>query len=135
MLGGEAVREMVKIPKEVVDMMSKNETSKVLATADADGVPNAAAIWSLRVVGEDQIAFAEVAMKKTKENLLRTKRASVLVISPPTKSFQLKGDFLGFQTSGPVFDGFAKAMAAMKMTVHAVGMIKINEVYEFPPRA
>ncbi len=126
---------MVKIPKEAVDMMSKNETCKVLATADAKGVPNAAAIWSLKPVGEDQIAFAEVTMKKTKDNLLNTKKASVLVISPPGKSFQLKGDFLGFQTSGPVFDAFAKAMAAANITVRAVGLIRINEIYQYPPAA
>jgi len=126
---------MVKIPKEIADMMALQTTSKVLATADANGMPNAAAIWSLRPVGEDQIAFAEVAMKKTKANLIKTKKASVLVISPPNKSFQLKGDFLGFQTSGPIFDGFAQAMAAMKMTVRGVGLIKINEIYAFPPTA
>ncbi len=74
-------------------------------------------------------------MKKTKENLMRTKQVSVLVITPSTKFYLLKGDFLGFQTSGPVFDDSAKVMAERKVTVLAVAMIKINEVYEFPPRA
>ncbi len=126
---------MVNIPKEIVDMMALQETGKVLATADANGVPNAAAIWSLRPVGDDQIAFAEVFMKKTKENLVNTKKAAVLVIKPPDKSYQLKGNFLGFQTSGPLFDGFAQGLAAVKLTLKGVGIIKISEIYEFPPKA
>ena len=128
-------KNMVNIPQAIVDIMTLQETSKVLATADANGVPNAAAIWSLKQVGEDQIAFAEIFMKKTKENLVKTKKAAVLVIKAPDKSYQLKGDFLGFQTSGPLFDGVAKGMAAMKISPKGVGIIRISEIYEFPPKA
>ncbi len=126
---------MVKIPKEAVELMASKEADKVLATADEKGIPNAAAIWSLRPVGDDQIAFADIFMKKTKDNLLKNKKACVLVVNAPNQSFQLKGDFLGFQTSGPAYDSFAKAMAATKATVKGVGLIKVTEVYSFPPKA
>ncbi len=124
----------MKIPKVVTDLMASPEAIKILATVDASGVPNAAAVWSFRPAGEDKVAFADVALKKTKENLERTRKASVLIVKLPETSFQMKGTFLGFQTSGPLYEGCARAlMERMKLTVKGVGVISIEDIYGLPP--
>ena len=48
--------------------------------------------------------------------------------------YQLKGTFVGFQTSGPVFDSFSeKVMELMKLQIKSVGIIKVDEVFEASP--
>jgi hypothetical protein len=46
----------------------------------------------------------------------------------------VKGTFQGFQTSGPLFENFAKAVEEMlNLDIKAVGVIKVDEVYSAAP--
>jgi hypothetical protein len=48
--------------------------------------------------------------------------------------YQLKGSFVGFQTSGPIFDNFSeKVMILMKLQIKSVGIIKVDNVFEAAP--
>ena len=48
--------------------------------------------------------------------------------------YQLKGTFVGFQSSGPIFEAFSeKIMNAMKLQIKSVGVIKVNGVFEASP--
>lgn len=69
-------------------------------------MPNAAPVYSLTPVSEDTLAFAEMMIIHTKHNLEKTKKASVTVFKLPATAYQLKGAFIGFQTSGQLFDNF-----------------------------
>ena len=120
---------MVSIPKEVMDVLSASDSAKMLATVDAKGIPNVVPLWFVAVDAET-IAFAEVFIKKTKENLEKNKQVAMAVFKGPMTGYQLKGTFSGFQTSGPVFDNFAKkSMEAMKIQIKSVGIIKVTEVF------
>jgi predicted pyridoxine 5'-phosphate oxidase superfamily flavin-nucleotide-binding protein len=120
---------LVSIPKEVMDVLSANDSAKMLATVDAKGIPNVVPLWFVAVDAET-IAFAEVFIKKTKENLEKNKQVALAVFKGPMTGYQLKGTFSGFQTSGPVFDNFAKkSMEAMKIQIKSVGIIKVTEVF------
>jgi hypothetical protein len=71
-------------------------------------------------------------------NLEATKKAAVtifkIVTAPPFPAFQIKGTFQGFQTSGPLFDQFAKQIKqALGMDIKGVGTIKVEEVYSSSP--
>ena len=127
---------MVKIPKEVMDLLTAPDAAKMLATVDAKGVPNVVPVWSIRSMDPETIAFAEIFIKHTKENLLKTKKAAIAVFKGPMVGYQLKGTFIGFQTSGPLFDGFAKAIKdQMKLDIKSVGVIKVDEVFAASPGA
>ena len=125
---------MVSIPKEVMDVLSASDSAKMLATVDAKGIPNVVPVWSIVAVDPETIAFAELFIKKTKENLEKNKQVAIAVFKGPMTGYQLKGTFSGFQTSGPVFDNFAKKiMEAMKMQIKSVGIIKVGAVFSASP--
>ncbi len=52
----------------------------------------------------------------------------------PVSGYQVKGTFLGFQTSGDLFDRFTKEVKEkMKLDIRAVGTIRVDEVYAVAP--
>jgi uncharacterized protein len=124
---------MVSIPKDVVEVLNAPDSVKILATADEKGIPNAVPVYSIVPIRDDTIAFAEIFIIHTKQNLEKNKNANVTVYKAPATAYQLKGTFDGFQTSGPIFDNFAKKMAERKMPIKSVGFIKINEVFAASP--
>jgi predicted pyridoxine 5'-phosphate oxidase superfamily flavin-nucleotide-binding protein len=125
---------LVSIPKEVMDVLSASDSAKMLATVDAKGTPIVVPVWSIVAVDPETIAFAELFIKKTKENLEKNKQVAIAVFKGPMTGYQLKGTFSGFQTSGPIFDNFAKKiMEAMKMQIKSVGIIKVGAVFSASP--
>lgn len=125
---------MVNIPKEVQEVLAAPDSAKMIATTDTQGNPNIAPVWSITAVDSETIAFAELFIKRTKENLETTKKAAIAVFKGPTTGYQLKGTFAGFQTSGPIFETFSKnVMAAMKLQIKSVGLIKVDAVYSASP--
>ncbi len=127
---------MATIPKEIVDILNAQDSIKILASADENGMPNAVPVYSITPISNDTLAFAEMMIIHTKHNLEKTKKASVTVFKLPATAYQLKGTFLGFQTSGQLFDNFAKRMAEHKLPpIKSVGIIKVEEVYAASPGA
>lgn len=125
---------MVNIPKDVIDVLAAADSAKMIATVDANGFPNVVPVWSITAVDTETIAFAELFIKKTKENLENNKKVAIAVFKGPMVGYQLKGTFVGFQTSGPVFDAFSKKiMSAMKLQIKSVGIIRIDEVFAASP--
>lgn len=122
---------MVKMPKEVMDMFNDPTASKALATIDEKGVLNVVPIGTLSAIDEETIAFAEVFGGKTKKNLEETKKAAATAFKvPPPTGYQIKGTFVGFQTSGVLFDQMGKAVKEkLNMEIKRVGTIKVEEVY------
>ncbi len=127
---------MANIPKEIVDILNAQDSIKILASADENGMPNAVPVYSITPISDDTLAFAEMMIIHTKHNLEKTKKASVTVLKLPATAYQLKGTLVGFQTSGQLFDSFAKRMAEYKLPpVKSVGLIKVEEVYAASPGA
>ena len=126
---------MAKMPKEVMDFFNDVETSKVLATVDAAGTLNVTPKGSLSAIDEETIAYAEVAGGKSESNLgANNKAAAASFKTQPPGGYQVKGTFQGFQTSGPLFDTFAKMLKEMaQIDLKEVGTIKVEEVYQIMP--
>ena len=126
---------MAKMSKEVTDVFNDPKSVKVLATAgtllEIDAVPKG----SLRALDEELIAFADIFGDKTNQNLEVNKKVAALAIRmDPVAGYQIKGTFLGFQTSGGLFDRFAKeAKEKIKLDIKAVGTIRVDEVYAVAP--
>jgi len=142
---------LVAIPKEVLEILNAQDSIKVLASVDENCVPNAVYVGSMKPINDDTLAFAEEHIIHTKHNLEKTGKASVTVLSRwglsadgqilPVNAYQLKGTFLGFQTSGPLFDEFSKHVAEMRARglklppLKSVGTIRVDEVYAASPGA
>ena len=125
---------MVSIPKEVMDVLSASDSAKMLATVDAKGVPNVVPVWSIVAVDSETIAFAEIFIKKTKENLEKNKKVAIAVFKGPMQGYQLKGTLVEFQTSGPIFENFSKKIKSdMKLDTKSVGIIKVTDVFSASP--
>ena len=126
---------MAKMTKEVMDLFNDPNSAKVLATAGTALEINAVPKGSLRAIGEDLMAFADIFGDKTNKNLGANKKVSALAFqTKPLAGYQIKGTFLGFQTSGELFDRFAKEIKErIKLDIRAVGTIKVEEVYAVAP--
>ena len=123
-------------------MLNAQDSIKVLASVDENCVPNAVYVGSMKPINDDTLAFAEEHIIHTKHNLEKTGKASVTVLKLPTTAYQLKGTFLGFQTSGPLFDYFSKRVAELAHALKkelpppkSVGTIRVDEVYAASPGA
>ncbi len=127
---------MAKMPKEVMNVFNDPASAKVLATAGSTVLEmNVVPKGSLRAVSEDVIAFADIFGDKTNKNLQLNKKVSALAFKmDPVTGYQIKGTFLGFQTSGELFDRFAKEMKEkIRLDIRAVGTIRVDEVYAVAP--
>jgi predicted pyridoxine 5'-phosphate oxidase superfamily flavin-nucleotide-binding protein len=127
---------MAKMSKEVMDVFNDPSSAKVLATAGSTVLEiNAVPKGSLRAVSEDVIAFADIFGDKTNKNLQLNKKVSALAFKTnPVTGYQIRGTFLGFQTSGELFDRFAKEVKEkIRLDIRAVGTIRVDEVYAVAP--
>lgn len=129
---------MAKMPKEVMELFNDPTASKVLCTVDPQGEINAAPKGTLRAIDEETLAFADIMGKRTRENLEATKKAVAVAFKyQPLSGYRIKGTFLGFQTSGELFEAISKQVKEMlKLDTRAVGLIRVEEVYALlPPKA
>jgi len=127
---------MAKMSKEVMDVFNDPGSAKVLATGGTTALEiNAVPKGSLRTISEEVIAFADIFGDKTNKNLQLNKKVSALAFkTSPVTGFQIKGTFLGFETSGELFDRFAKEVKEkIKLDIKAVGTIRVDEVYAVAP--
>jgi predicted pyridoxine 5'-phosphate oxidase superfamily flavin-nucleotide-binding protein len=128
------VIKMVNIPKEILDVLAAPDSAKMIATIDTEGTPNVVPLWSITAVDSETIAFAELFIKRTKENLQNNKKVAIAVFKGPMSGYQLKGNFVGFQTTGPLFKSFSENVKkAMNMQIKSVGLIKIDAVFSASP--
>ncbi len=123
------------MPKEVMDLFNDPGSAKVLATAGSLLEINVVPKGSLRAVDEETLAFADLFGEKTNRNLRANPRVSALSFRmKPLEGYQVKGRFEGFQTSGELFDFFAKEIRErLRMEIRGVGVIRVEEVYAVAP--
>jgi predicted pyridoxine 5'-phosphate oxidase superfamily flavin-nucleotide-binding protein len=123
---------MAKMTKDVMDMLNDSQASKVIATCDSESTLNVVHKGTLAALDEETIAFADIFDGKTNRNLKAINKAAVAVFKTdlPPVGYQVKGTFQEFQTSGQVFDTFARQVKELlNMDINGVGLIKVDEVY------
>ena len=126
---------MAKMTKEVMDIFNDQSASKALATVDEKGSINVVPKGSLAAINDETLAFADIFGDRTNKNLEERKNVTAVSFKLPPAGYQVKGTFQGFQTSGPLFDQFAKNIKEkLKMNIKSVGTIKAEEVFSVNPR-
>jgi len=127
---------MARMNKEVMEISNDPGSAKVLSTAGSTALEvNAVPKGSMRAISEEVIAFADIFGDKTNKNLQLNKKVSALAFKTnPVTGYQIKGTFLGFQTSGDLFDRFSKEIKEkIRLEIRAVGTIRVDEVYAVAP--
>ena len=126
---------MAKMSKEVMDIFNDQSASKALATVDENGSINVVPKGSLTAINDETLAFADIFGDRTNKNLEARKNVTAVSFKLPPAGYQVKGTFQGFQTSGPLFDQFAKNIKEkLKMNIRSVGTIKAEEIFSVNPR-
>ena len=86
----------------------------VMATCDPDGTPNVAYISQVVYVDAAHVALSFQFFNKTRQNILRNPRASVLVLDPLTAHFyRLHLLYERTEDSGPVFESMRAQLAGI----------------------
>ncbi len=123
---------MASMPQVVMEKFADMEAAKFMATVDEDGSPNVAPILSIMPFGEDKLIFVDLMMNKTRKNLLANGKVAASVLTKEGVSYQVKGTFEGFQTSGPFFEMFA-SHPMLKYNAYSgprgVGTISVESVF------
>lgn len=132
---------MAKMPKEVIELFQDPGVPKMVATISREGELNVTPKTSMTAVDDETLAFADLYGRTTRtfKNLEETGKVSIvalkLPLAPPFTTFQVKGTFREYLTSGPVFDQFAAALkAAMGVVISGVGTVKVEAVYSQAPQ-
>ncbi|WP_182119721.1 GAF domain-containing protein [Acidovorax sp. FHTAMBA] len=98
----------------------------IMATCDPDGTPNVAYISQVVYVDAVHVALSFQFFNKTRQNIVRNPRASVLVLDPVTAHFyRLHLLYERTEDSGPVFESMRAQLAGIAS--HA-GMAEVFEL-------
>lgn len=127
---------MARLPEEVIETLESDQTRCMLATVNEDGSLNLVPIGSMRVIGDEKLAYACCFDSKTTGNLKAgRKKVAVAIWKPRLEGFQVKGTLQDMQDSGELFDEFSSSVNPMMETmgidcrVQHVAVIKVTEVY------
>jgi predicted pyridoxine 5'-phosphate oxidase superfamily flavin-nucleotide-binding protein len=128
---------MVSLPKEAMDLLTKPDPTigKVIATISAEGVPNVTPMGNIVAIGSETITFMDGALVHTRANLEGPNKKVAISVWRDQTGFQIKGTFVEYQTSGPVYEGFQKGleMKGYKNVPIRAGIVKVDEVYAQSP--
>ena len=108
----------------------------VLATCDADGVPNVSFISQVHYVDPGRIALSYQFFNKTRANLLATGRASVAIFDPVCLGdYRLELDYEETRTEGPLFETMKAKLAGIASHSGMDGVFRLLGADVFRVRA
>jgi putative methionine-R-sulfoxide reductase with GAF domain len=105
----------------------------VLATCDAEGMPNVAYISQVFYVDERHVALSFQFFNKTRQNILANPRAVALLLDPRTVAFyRLHIRYLRTESQGPLFEGMRAQLAGIASHSGMEGVFRLlgSDVYE-----
>jgi len=119
---------MPALPAEVSAAWEAHEGPVVLATVNADGVPNIIYATCVAKFGDDRLVVADNYFSKTRQNIKEGgATGSLLFITGDGKAYQVKGP-LEYHTEGEVYDDMKK-WNSTSHPGHAAAAIRVQEVY------
>ena len=108
---------------------------KFAATRDDAGVPNVVPILSARMMDSNTIAFVRFMAWKTAKNLEANGRVAFGCLGPWGRAYLARGEFLGWETTGPLVEKFAtEPMYRYNAYMGAthVGVVRVRETMTLP---
>jgi len=118
---------MPALPDSVRQAWEDRNGPVVLATVDAEGLPNIIYAGCVGLFGDDRMVVADNYFDKTRKNLLNGGKGSLLFITKGGKAYQIKGE-LEYHTEGEIFDDM-KTWNPAKHPGHGAAVVKVEQVY------
>ncbi|WP_320128355.1 pyridoxamine 5'-phosphate oxidase family protein [uncultured Sphaerochaeta sp.] len=118
---------MQKLPQVVLEAWANRDGAVVFTTTNGLGMPNSIYATCVGLYQESQIVIANNYFLKTKENIEKGSKATLLFITKEGKSYQIKGS-LEYCTEGDYFD-FMKSWNPKKHPGHGATVLKTEEIY------
>lgn len=118
---------MSVLPENVLEAWKDRDGPVVLATVDAEGMPNIIYASCVGVFSNDSLVVADNYFDKTRKNILVGCKGSLLFRSKKGKAYQVKGT-MGYHTEGEIFD-FMKTWNPTKHPGHAAAVLKVESAY------
>ena len=119
------------MPTEVQEFLSGKMAW--IATAAADGMPNATPKGSVKVIDDEHLVFADLFSRKTRANLQANPKVAITVVDEAThKGYQIKG-VAQMLESGPLFEQMAEGLKKAPMELpplQYVVHITVESVYD-----
>lgn len=123
---------MAKLPAAARETFGVARAAKFMATRDEEGIPNIAMIASTTPWDDEHLIFGDFLMWQTKKNLQTGSPVSVSVMTRDFRCYEVRGRFLGFESSGDKFDAMGRQdmfrYSAFGM-LRGVGTIAVDEIY------
>jgi len=99
----------------------------VVATCATDGVPNVSYVSQVYYVDRQHVALSYQFFNKTRQNVLATRRAIVLVIDPESFArFRIALEYVRVETSGPLFERMKAHLAGIASHTGMAGVFKLQ---------
>jgi hypothetical protein len=120
---------MASIPDKVLDILAEPRSVKMMGTVNNSGIPNVVVISTISVLDPETIAFADIALGKTKKNLQQNGKLTVTVTGIGKEAYQIRCKFDHFETTTPLFDLWRELIwKKMMMDLKGVAIARVTEV-------
>jgi uncharacterized protein len=127
---------MAKMTERMQEVFNKVRTA-VLATATADGMPNAVPVGAKKIIDEETILISDQFLNKTLANMKANPKIS-LTFWEGAEGYQIKGTAT-IETSGPRFEETARwieersSKTGFPLKSKGAVIMKIEEIYGVTP--
>lgn len=118
---------MVTIPANVIDMINRPDSTKILVTSSATGQPHAIVCGSFFTPDNSTIAVGEVLMKSSRKNMEVNKKVAILVTSGKD-AFEVEATVGSRISEGPILDGLNGKLEKMHLHANAVWIFNATGV-------
>ena len=122
---------MAKLSAAARETFAVERAAKFMATRDEEGIPNIAMIASTTPWDDEHLVFGDFLMWQTKKNLQTGSPVSVSVMTRDFRCYEVRGNFLGFESSGDKFDATSRQGIFRYSAIgllRGVGTIAVDEV-------
>ena len=109
------------------DAWNSHDGPIVLATSDETGVPNAIYATFARLLDNERIVVADNYFHKTRANINRGSKGSVLFLTKEQKSYQAKGS-IEYLTAGPIYEDMRQWVDPKHPRI-AAAVLSVDEFY------
>jgi len=109
------------------DAWDRHEGPIVLSTADKQGVPNSIYATNVKLLDDGRIVVADNYFNKTRANIKKGSKGSVLFLTKERKSYQAKGS-IEYLTDGPIYEEM-RQWVDQKHPRIAAAVVRVDELY------
>ena len=105
----------------------RHEGPLILSTASEQGVPNAIYVTCVKLLDDRRIVVADNYFKKTRANVKRGGRGTILFMTKEKKSYQAKGS-IEYLMEGPLYEDMRLWVEQKHPRIAAV-VLNVEELY------